>query len=474
MALGGCNTAPGNAGSGGPSNANKPSSGSGGGKREAAGFAWWDQFNPLAKQEKQIFADFHQQGGPKVNYTVYNPNDQGKALQLAYSSHQMPDVFSLAGVSVPPSQLLQQGWFAPIADSEPIKKAYPTGALIEGLHIFDGKLYSFPIFGFRQYTTLPWFNKDLARKAGVDPSNPPKSWDQLRAAARQLKKAGSYGLTLPLTFPPRMETFVTELAEVAGFPGESSQSGLDLTTGEYRFHDDTFVQAIEFLQSFKTDGTLFPASTSLDARSGRARWVANGSGWFFDGSWNVGVIAGDFNSFMPKLGVGPIPTPNGDDPVLTNSSIGGTFWISKQSTQVDAASHLLRSFVGTSFWTGMAKSMDQPPYDESVVANSAAAPVYKQAVGYYHDQVFQGPSIESKPGVSAVEAVMKPVTPGLGEIVQGVFSGQVKDVKSALQKLSDATMAARQTAIKTTAKTTKVSADDWAYPNWQKGTDYRA
>lgn len=467
--LGGCNTAPHVGTAGGPSAAAKPSGGAGTAK-DSKGFAWWDQFNPLAKQEKKIFADFQANGGPKVEYTVYNPADQGKALQLANSSHQMPDVFSLAGVSVPPAQLIQQGWFAPISDSETIKKAYPKGALLEGVHIFDGKLYSFPIFGARQYTTLPWFNKDLAKKAGVDPAQPPTSWDALRKAGQQLKKAGSYGLTLPLTFPPRMEAFVTELAAVAGFPGQSSHPGLDLTTGEYRFADDTFVQAIDFLRSFKTDGTLFPASTSLDARSGRARWIANGSGWFFDGSWNVGVVAGDFASFLPKLGVGPIPTPNGDAPVLTSAPVGGTFWISQQSQHVDDASKLLGSFVGADFWSGMATSMDQPPYDETVVADSQAKDPYKQAIDFYRQQVFLGPSVEANPGITAVEGVMKEVTPGLGEIVQGVFSGQVSNVKSALQKLSDASAKARDTAIK--AKGNKVGTDDWAFPQWTKGTDY--
>jgi len=474
-ALGGCSTAP-DVGSGGGPSRPKASAGGGGGAKDSSDFAWWDQFNPLAKQEKAIFSAFHSDGGPKIDYTVYNPNDQGKALQLAHSSHQMPDVFSLAGVSVPPAQLVDQGWFAPIGTSDTIKKAFEKGALIEGVHIFDDQLYSFPIFGVRQYTTIPWFNKDLAKTAGVDPENPPTTWDDLRKAGQRLKKAGSYGLTLPLTFAPRMESFVTELALVAGFPGDNTHPGLDLTTGEYRFHDDAFLQAVDFLHSFKIDKTLFPASTSLDARSGRARWIANGSGWFFDGSWNVGVVVGDFASFLPKLGVGPIPTPNGETPVLTSAPTGGTFWISKDSQHVDEASELLTKFVGDDFWKGMAKSMDQPPYDETVVADSAAKDPYKKAVDYYKKQVFVGPSVEANPGVSDVEGVMKDVTPGLGEIVQGVFSGQVKDVKSALTKLSDSTTAARDAAIRSVAGKkggTKVSADAWAFPHWTKGTDYR-
>jgi len=60
---------------------------------------WWDQFLPKAELEKKTFATFHADGGPEVDYTVYNPNDMGQAVQLAHQSNQMPDVFTLAGLN---------------------------------------------------------------------------------------------------------------------------------------------------------------------------------------------------------------------------------------------------------------------------------------------------------------------------------------------------------------------------------------
>lgn len=446
--------------------------GAGGASGSSGPLAWWDQFNPLQDLHKKTFAAFSKEGGPQVQYTVYNPADQGKALQLAFSSKQMPDVFTLAGIDVPPSVLMEQGWFAPLTNQDAITAAVPKGALVPGIHLFDGKLYSFSIFSFRQYESLVWGNKQLQEKAGLDPAQLPASWDDMRAAAKKMTDAGGSGIILPLKFAQRMGTFVHELAQTAGFPGSrlGGTDGIDLRTGEYRFHDDAFVESIEFLRSFQQDGTLFKASTSLDARSGRARWAAGGAGYFLDGPWNSGVVSGDFKAMLPNLTVGSIPTPNGDKPVITRPPIGGTFWVSKQSKQADKASALLEDFLGKDYQTALAVAMDQPPLDLDAVAGSDAHETYKQAIEKFKAEVFLGPTPQAREGVTAVEAAMPPSEPGLGGIVQGVFSGQVKDVRGALRKLSDDRTKAREAAIKKVGGPATV--ESWAFPDWKPGEDF--
>ena len=39
-------------------------------------------------------------------------------------------------------------------------------------------------------TTVLWYNKDAFRKAGLDPSNPPRTWAEVREAAAKIKAAG--------------------------------------------------------------------------------------------------------------------------------------------------------------------------------------------------------------------------------------------------------------------------------------------
>ncbi|WP_142054554.1 ABC transporter substrate-binding protein [Pseudonocardia kunmingensis] len=460
-ALAGCSTAP-------------SADGEGGGATGMPGaLRWWDHFAPLESLQGTTFDRFAQGGGPPVEYTVYNPNEQAQALQLAFGSRQLPDVFSLAGLSVPPSLLHEQGWFAPLTTADAIRAGLPDGIVTEGMHTFDGALYSFPIFSPRQYETLVWFDRDQLARAGLDPEAPPASWDDLRAAARAVQRSGvASGIVLPLQFPDRLAAFVLELAQTAGFPGTRGNGldGVDLTTGEIRFHDDAFVAAIEFLLSFARDDTMFLASTSLDARSARVRWAAQGGAFFLDGPYNAGVLAEKFPQVLGRIGVGPIPTPDGRAPVLTRPPNDGTFWVSAQSGAAEDASALLELFVSGDYQRGLAAAMDQPPLDLGVVAGSDAHPTYKRCIRMFGEQVFLGPAVTARnPRVAQVLAARKSVEPDLGEIVQGIASGQITDVRGRLRQLSDESAAARDAAI---TEVGGVSAEDWAFPGWRRGEDY--
>ena len=222
---------------------------------------------------------------------------------------------------------------------------------------------------------------------------------------------------LPLQFPDRLAAFVLELAQTAGFPGTRTGNldGIDLTSGEYRFHDDAFLAAIDFLLSFARDDTMFLASTALDARSARVRWAAEGAAFFPDGPYNVGVLAGKFPEVLGRLGVGPIPTPDGRPPVLTRPPTAGTFWVSSRSGAPDVASALLELFVSGEYQRGLAAAMDQPPLDLGVVAASDAHPTYKRCIQMFAEQVFVGPAATARnPLTAQVHAAMTPVEPGLG------------------------------------------------------------
>lgn len=448
--------------SGGPGDTSTPS----------PNITWWDHFLPLAALEKKTFAAFTAKGGPEVAYTTYNPNDQGKALQLAFQSKQMPDVFTLAGVNTSPNALREAGWFAPLADAATITAGLPKGSVIEGVTSFEGKLYSFPTSSFRQYDTLPWANADLLDQAGLEPSTATQSWDQFRDRVRTAaQKTGKAGLLLPLAFTARMATFVDQLAQTAGFPGAN---GVEHATGEYHYDHEAYVQAIEFLRSFQTDKLLLPASSTLDARAGRARWTAGEAVFFFDGPYNVGVCRSDFPTFLDKLSVGQIPTRDGADPVITNPPVGGTFWNSATSTHLDDISDLLALFVTDDYRKGQAEAMDAAPIDLDIVADSDAHPTYKQACAWYAAHAYLGPSaVARKPEVSAVIAATKAVQPDLGTIVQGVMSGDVDDLPGTLKTLSDSLTKARDAAITAKGGGT-VTAADWAFPDWQRGVDYVA
>lgn len=462
-ALGACDTSP-----------STKSAGAKGGK--GGKLTWWDHLAPNSAYEKKVFADFaKEKDGVPVEYTVYDPQKMGQSLQLAWTSRQMPDVFTVVGVQLPASALVAQNWFAPLQLDDAHKAMLPQDVLINGKSVFDGKLYSFPISSPRHYDTLTWFNLDLFKKAGLDPQNPPKTYDEFRVAARAIKsKAGVAGWIAPIQMVGRIQSQIQELAMAAGSP---TVNGMDIRTGEYAFHSQPFVDAIEFWLALKQDGVLFPASASLDARNARARWSTGVAGMFMDGQYCIGVLKSSFQQFVDKVGVGSIVVPDASKPISIQTEPATPdmgFWISSLSKNPEAASRLIAKFAEPEVQVGLAASMNAPPLKPEYLEKADVHSTYRTAVNFFSKQVFIAPdSVVRNPDVAKASGEMKPIKPSLGEIIQGAMTGSLADWKGALKKLSDATTKERDRAIgAVTQKGAKVSVDDWKFPNWQPGKDF--
>ena len=84
-------------------------------------------------------------------------------------------------------------------------------------------------------------------------------------------------------------------------------------------------------------------------------------------------------------------------------------------------------------------------------------------------------AIVKNPEIAAVDAQRKPITPHVGNILQGYLGGSLKDLLSELKKLSDANEADREQAMdKAKGSGAKVSEDDYVFSDWKPGADYEA
>ncbi len=446
------------------------------------GITWWDQYAPQKAMEQRLFAGFAASaGGLAVDYTVFDPSKMGQAQQLAHSSGQLPDVMSLA-VPVQPKKLVEDGWFRALDLPQSARDALPEGSLLPGFSVFDDKVYSLPLRTFRQHDSLAWYNAGLLQKAGVDPENGLASWDDFRAASRAVTRVGGtgvFGWVAPLQFPDRLAAQVTQLAMTVGPTGSAGVPDgtalFDPRTGDYVLDSDAVVAAIEFLLSMKADRSLYPASSLLTARSARARWATGVVGLFLDGSYNIGVVVSSFPEFADQLGVAAMPAADPGTVIAAAPQGGGqAFWLTAGSRHPEAATTLIAKFATAEIQKEMAEAMDAIPLDIASVADSDAHPTYKRAAEIFTRQVVLAPNpVARNPEVADVLSEMSPITPGLGEIVQGVFSGQVSDIRGTLRTLNDRLSTERERAAGVVAgRGGKASLADWVFEDWRPGTDY--
>ncbi|MCL4425671.1 MAG: ABC transporter substrate-binding protein [Firmicutes bacterium] len=162
---------------------------------------------------------------------------------------------------------------------------------------YQGKLQGLPI---STNNLALFYNKDLFKKAGLDPEKPPKTWDELRAYAKKITALGG-----------GIKGF--EIYTVAGDSGEGVtwqfqpylwQAGGEYLADNYTkpgFNNAAGEKALKFLVDL----------IRVDKVAEAGKWGAfdkGQAGMRIDGSWMVGIWAGqtpfDFGTAM-------IPIPEG-------------------------------------------------------------------------------------------------------------------------------------------------------------------
>ncbi|MBA8955907.1 extracellular solute-binding protein [Actinomadura namibiensis] len=195
---------------------------------QRAGDAYW----------KQVEKDFEAANAGvdvKIELQPWDNRDQKVATALA--GGKGPDLVLLGPDQVP--QYVRNGTLAPVdAAVGDARTAYLPGA-VKALSV-DGKLYAAPIY---HTVTSTLYNKKLLDKAGV--TTPPRTWDEIRAAAPKLKRAGAAVLdysaspeaTLNLNFYPLLwqagGTVFSADGKKAAFNGPEGVEALTFLTELY-------------------------------------------------------------------------------------------------------------------------------------------------------------------------------------------------------------------------------------------------
>lgn len=169
----------------------------------------------------------------------------------------------------------------------------------------DGHVWAIP---YATYVITLQYRKDLFREAGLDPSQPPRNWDELFEYARKLTEPekGQYGLGIAAG--PHASWWFIDILWSAG--GEAVVQDPD-GTWRAAFNDENALTALKFYQ-----------------RLGRERWSRNGKQYRgvayreldYSKLWDLGKIGMRFTymddqsmaNINPNLvGIAPIPVGPG-------------------------------------------------------------------------------------------------------------------------------------------------------------------
>jgi len=423
-----------------------------------------------------------------VEYDALPWTEVNRIVPLGVQNGDAHDVFAKPQ-EIPAGQMVAEGWVAPLDDIIPNfeewKNRFPYGTFIEGVHIFDGKLYVYPLTSSKRYWSMTFYNADVLEKAGYDLANERLTWDDYRAAAKKVTEQGQgqyYGVIMAGKNGGNMSTIVRNLGRMAGAPagGSLGFEDIDWRTGEFQYASDQYLAAIDLLLALKADGSIFPGSLSLSTAEARGRFPQGIAGMILQGPWNIPQWQTDSPDFRFGLASQPVPNDGSSVPLTYEENGSNASWVYADSPYKQIAGDMF-SYMGSvegqvalMAATGGNLRALVPEAVEIATNTVELDPVADTALKLYDEQMRMGPIVTVRNADAAQVALeRRPVTPDLGDLMSGIMSEQIDDPKAAMQDLEDRSNAELERALKAAQdKGAQVSRDDFVFANWDPTENY--
>jgi len=267
--------------------------------KQAVELQFWDMpWGPAEyiKTAKTLVDQFNKENpGIHVKYQSTPWNNWYQTFSTAIASGTAPDISTGAGYQA--FQFAKMGAILPIDD-------VIQNDTVDVNDFYQGSIDAMKYDG--HYYALPWgddirviyYRKDLFEKAGI--TNLPKTWDELRAAAKKLSGNGTYGMVMPNDTGGSHYPLSLMI---------NNGGGLFTQDGKPDFTNPRNVEAINFLLDLQKDGSLNPAGAGMQGADAQKSFAQGKAAILIDGP---GLKEG-LPELKDKIGIlAPLTGPHGD------------------------------------------------------------------------------------------------------------------------------------------------------------------
>jgi multiple sugar transport system substrate-binding protein len=227
------------------------------------------------------------------------------------AGHSLPNLLAVDNPFV--STMIETGQVIALSDLKGFStKGYYPAIINEGLS--DGKYYSLPVAGANSIALM--YNIAMLKAAHV---TPPKTWAQLRTAAKTLTTSDHYGIALTCEAAEdttwQWEPFFWSNGGKPTFANVASAPG---------------VQALTLWKQLIDDGSASKAClnwSQTPAASGQ--FIAQKAAMMVNGPWNFSALAQGKMFYGKQFGIVPVPTRVAGKHIIV--PLGGEDWMVSKS-----------------------------------------------------------------------------------------------------------------------------------------------
>ncbi|ASK66270.1 hypothetical protein CFK39_11075 [Brachybacterium avium] len=447
---------------------------------QATALSWMDSGDLKALFIDPVITSFGEQFPEiQVQYDGSGWDQVNQVVPLGIRNGSAPDVFALPQ-NVPAESAISEGWVQPLDDAIPDfaewKAGFPDTALINGVHVFDGKVYSWPMNSTRRLDITQYISHEAAEAAGVStPVESVSTWDDLRSLAKEITASGTPGI---LSTSDHLDIVIANLANTAGWLGNSE--GMNMRTGKYEYSAPEFLEALDFVRSMIDDGSFVPGYLTLKDADARAQFPSGLAGISLNGPWDISQWAKDYPDF--EYTILPLPSPDGSEYTIPFRETGANMsWLYADSTNTDAAAAVIKfmgSLEGQRAMVELTEGFFQSTIEEanSSADTSALNPRAKLVADLAATYMRACPQFEIRSEhAGVVKLNLQATDPGIAGTIEGILTGQISDAEAALSDLDSRLDEAMEKAFDA-AQTEGADVDisQLQFPNWDPSLDYTA
>jgi multiple sugar transport system substrate-binding protein len=229
-----------------------------------------------------------------------------KVLQQS-SSRTLPDVLMLDNPDL--QQIAATGALSPLGDYGLNADGYVKG-------VVDASTYQGKLYGLQPVTNTIglFYNKDILAKRGV---TPPKTWDELKAAAKKLASGKQYGVAF--SAPANYEGTWQFLPFMWSNGGDEK----DIATPQV-------AQALQLWVDLVKDGSASKSVVNWTQADVNDQFKAGNAAMMVNGPWQFPVLNADSKLHYDVV---PIPSPQAGGTAV--APLGGETWTVPQTSSKD-------------------------------------------------------------------------------------------------------------------------------------------
>ena len=303
---------------------------SGGGESDDGTIEFWqNQFSEEdnAWYKKQVDAFNAAHDDIQIKLTVVPGDAWEQKLKAAQAAGNAPDMYTMNYSAVP--MKARNGELAPI--TELIEQAAWDDLdprFFDAVTV-DGDQYAYPLL--YEPSALLLYRTDYFEAAGLDPTAPPTTWEELIDTGLALKAANADVVPFQIA-QNAVELSWTTWSSQYGTAGHLPISD-DWSTAEA--DDSAYTPLFQFYQDLYAQGVIAPQPLSP---YGDAVPLGEGTlAMMQNGSWGISLLINEYPDVIENLGVAAAPTIDGD-PTRTSATLGGwTIGVDAKSDQQEAA-----------------------------------------------------------------------------------------------------------------------------------------